>query len=331
MSGNCIHVLVIEGDPAGACFIREMLAPQQRPSFDLIAVDNLAEGLQHLAGGLIDLVMIDLVLPEGAGLQNLARLRAQAPEVPILVFTAAEDDQLAFQALREGAQDYLVKNETTRTMLVRSMRFAIERKRGEDTRSRLAAIVESSLDAIIGMSLEGLIVSWNPGAERLFGYRFEEVIGRCISMLAPPDYGDEVPGYLELLKRGEPIKEFETLRLMKDRQPIHVAANISPIKNSLGKTMGASMIARNIEERIQAQQEREALLRQLQTTLAQVKTLSGLLPICACCKKIRDDQGYWTTVDVYVREHSLAEFTHGICPDCAANYRAALPKKGYRR
>ena len=257
----------------------------------------------------------------------MTRLRAQAPAVPIVVLTAVEDNALAFQALREGAQDYLVKNETTRTILVRALRFALERKRGEDARARLAAIVESSLDAIIGMSLEGLIVSWNPGAERLFGYGFEEVIGRDIAMLAPPGYADEVPGFLEVLKRGEFIKDFETLRLNKDRKPIHVAATISPIKNSLGSIIGASVIARNIEERIRAEQEREALLHQLQATLAQVKTLRGLLPICACCKKIRDDQGYWKTVDVYVREHSQAEFTHGICPDCAATYREALPGK----
>jgi PAS domain S-box-containing protein len=170
-------------------------------------------------------------------------------------------------------------------------------------------------------------VSWNLGAEHLFGYGFEEVIGRDIAMLTPPGYADEVPGLLELLKRSEVVKDFETLRLTKERQPVYVAASISPIRNSLGKTMGAAMIARNIGERIRAEQEREALLRQLQATLAQVKTLRGLLPICACCKKIRDDQGYWTTVDVYVREHSQAEFTHGICPECAVKYRQELPKK----
>jgi PAS domain S-box-containing protein len=327
---DCLKLLVIESNPAVASFIREMLASQSHPAFELTTVDNLADGAQHLAENQIDLVVLDLSLPGNPGLQNLTRLRTQAPDVPIVVLTALEEDHLALQALREGAQDYLIKSETTRTMLVRALRFAIERKRGEDARSRPAAIVESSLDAIIGMSLEGLIVSWNPGAERIFGYAFEEVIGRYISMLAPPGYADEVPGFLDLLKCGQFIKDFETLRLTKDRQPIHVAASISPIKNSHGRIIGASVIARNIGERIRAEQEREGLLRQLQATLAQVKTLSGLLPICAGCKKIRDDQGYWTTVDVYVREHSQAEFTHGICPDCAAKYRAALPvrKKG---
>ncbi len=77
------------------------------------------------------------------------------------------------------------------------------------------------------------------------------------------------------------------------------------------------MIARDISERKQAEAERERLVRDLQTALANVKTLRGLLPICASCKKIRDDKGYWNQIEFYIRDRSDASFTHGICPDCA--------------
>jgi hypothetical protein len=76
-------------------------------------------------------------------------------------------------------------------------------------------------------------------------------------------------------------------------------------------------IVRDISERKLAEQERERLIQELREALAKIKTLSGLIPICASCKKIRDDHGYWQQVDVYIREHSEAEFSHGLCPDCA--------------
>jgi hypothetical protein len=77
-------------------------------------------------------------------------------------------------------------------------------------------------------------------------------------------------------------------------------------------------VNRDITDQVRVQQEREELIRQLQKALAQVKTLTGLLPICSSCKRVRDDQGYWHQVESYVRDHSHAEFSHSICPDCAA-------------
>jgi PAS domain S-box-containing protein len=185
--------------------------------------------------------------------------------------------------------------------------------------------VESSHDAIIGLSLEGLIVSWNTGAEAIFGHSYEEVIGRPSSILLPPGLTDDMPATLKELKAGHFVKDFETARRTKDDRTIHLAVSVSPIKNSFGRIIGASMIARDIDEQRRHAQEQERLIHELQVALAQVKTLSGLLPICACCKKIRDDQGYWTQVEVYLMARSQAEFTHGICPDCEQRYRAQIP------
>ncbi len=327
MSDPTIKLLLIEDNVPLTHLMGTMLAqqrPREGPVFSVIAANRLSEGLARLTAGDIDLTLLDLTLPDSAGLESLSRIRAHSPELPVVVLTAIEDENLALRALREGAQDYLIKGEINRDMLIRAIRYSIERKRGEEARSRLAAIVDSSSDAIIGMSLEGLVVSWNPGAERIFGYAFEDVIGRPISILVPTDSADELSVILEWLKRGDAVKDFEAVRQKQDGGQIHVAISISPINNSVGKIVGASMIARDINERIRNEKEREALLRQLQATLAQVKTLNGLLPICACCKKIRDDKGYWTQVEVYVHERSEAEFTHGICPECAKAYREKL-------
>ncbi len=322
-----IRMLVVEDQPALARMIGDMLAQASGAVFQAESVGRLADARRRLAAGGLDLVLLDLTLPDSQGSDTFVELYNLAPEVPIVVLTALEDETVALTTLREGAQDYLIKSEVNARALSRAIRYAIERKGGEEARSRLAAIVESSHDAIIGLSLEGLIVSWNAGAEAMFGHSYEELIGRSSSVLLPPGQFDEMPALLEQLKAGQFVKDFEALRLTRDGRERHLAVSVSPIKNSFGKIIGASMIARDIDDRKRHEQERERLIGELQTALAQVKMLNGLLPICACCKKIRDDQGYWTQVEVYVMAHSQAEFTHGICPECEKLYRARMASK----
>ena len=129
-----------------------------------------------------------------------------------------------------------------------------ERKQTETIRTQLAAIVESSEDAIIGKTLEGVVTSWNSGAERLYGYVAEEVIGQPISLLIPSDRQDELPKILAQLKRGESIKHFETERQRKDSTRLFVSLTISPIGDALGQITGASTIARDITERKRAEE-----------------------------------------------------------------------------
>jgi PAS domain S-box-containing protein len=125
---------------------------------------------------------------------------------------------------------------------------------------RLAAIVESSDDAIIGKTLDGTILDWNLGAERLYGYQTSEVVGQPISLLIPTDRPDELPSIIERLKRGERIDHYETERIRKDGRRISVSVTISPIRNAVGRLVGASAIARDISERKQNELERENLL-----------------------------------------------------------------------
>jgi PAS domain S-box-containing protein/excisionase family DNA binding protein len=135
-----------------------------------------------------------------------------------------------------------------------------ERKLAEAASLRLAAIVESSDDAIIGKTLDGAIVDWNRGAEQLYGYTAAEVIGRPIALLIPDDRPDEFPAIMGQLRRGERIDHFETERVRKDGQRLTVSVTISPVRDLAGQIVGASAIARDITERKQAEQEREALL-----------------------------------------------------------------------
>jgi len=129
------------------------------------------------------------------------------------------------------------------------LRRAAERERAVKTRNILAAIVDSSDDAILSKTLEGTITSWNAGAEKMYGYSASEMVGQHLSILAPADLKEEVPGILELIKRGESVDHLETARVTKDGRRIDVSLTISPIKDDHGMIIGASSIARDTTER----------------------------------------------------------------------------------
>ena len=132
----------------------------------------------------------------------------------------------------------------------------------------LAAIVESSDDAIITKTLDGTITSWNRGAELLYGHTAAEAIGRPISLIIPPERPDELPSIMARLRRGERVDHYETVRLRKDGARLDVSVSISPIRNDAGTIVGAASIGRDISERTRAERERRALEQQAQQELA---------------------------------------------------------------
>jgi PAS domain S-box-containing protein len=124
-----------------------------------------------------------------------------------------------------------------------------ELKHAGETLSLLASIVESSDDAIIGKTLDGVVVSWNPAAEKMYGYSRAEMIGKPLSVLVPPDRPDELTHLLEKIRHGERVDHFETVRMRRDDSRIHVSLTVSPIQDATGEITGASTIARDISDR----------------------------------------------------------------------------------
>jgi len=130
-----------------------------------------------------------------------------------------------------------------------------ERQLAEQALTLFKALVESADDAVIGKTLDGTITSWNPAAARLYGYSAEEVIGKPIALLAPPDRVDELPGILERLRRGERIERYETTRVRKDGTRVEVSLSVSPILDPQGRPIGATSIAYDVTARKQAEQQ----------------------------------------------------------------------------
>jgi DNA-binding NtrC family response regulator len=187
MDDKPIIVLLIEDNDDDALLIRKSLAGAMRVPYELKQVDGLGRGMEYLAGGDVAVVLLDLGLPDGSGISTFSVLHKHSPDVPVIVLTGHDDEELAIEAVQKGAQDYLVKGKVDGGLLRRSIRYAIERQK---------------------------------------------------------------------------------------------------------------------------------LSTQLKQSMKEINTLRGFLPICANCKKIRDDHGYWTQIETYISKHSEAEFSHGLCPDC---------------
>ena len=199
MDSKPIIVLLIEDSADDALLIRKSLAGAMKVPYALKHVDGLSRGMQCLAGGEIDVVLLDLGLPDGRGISTFSVLHKHSPDVPVIVLTGHDDEELAIEAVQKGAQDYLVKGKVDGGLLRRSIRYAIERQK---------------------------------------------------------------------------------------------------------------------------------LSTQLKQSMKEINTLRGFLPICANCKKIRDDRGYWTQIETYISMHSEAEFSHGLCPECVVKlYGDEIGKK----
>jgi len=191
MNNTNLHILHIEDNPADVVYIRELLDEDKNFNYRIKSLLRLAEGLHYLADNQVDIILLDLSLPDSCGMDTFLAVKEAAPDLPVIIMSGSADQDLATKAVQEGAQDYLLKGKVDADLLVRSLRYAVER--------------------------EKLIVKLREASE-------------------------------------------------------------------------------------------------------QIKILHGLLPICAHCKNIRDDRGFWHQVEEYVTSHSEVEFTHGICPVCAKKF-----------
>ncbi|PZO37792.1 MAG: hybrid sensor histidine kinase/response regulator [Pseudanabaena frigida] len=151
------------------------------------------------------------------------------------------------------------------------LRGVSDRKRTEASLAHMATIVEYSGEGIISKSLDGIVLSWNNAAEKIFGYKAEEIIGRSIATIISPNLLDEEQKILETIKRGEIIQNYETIRVRKDGQLIHIACTISPLKDTKGKIIGASVIKRDITDRKNAENDRKQIEIALQNTEEQFR------------------------------------------------------------
>ena len=354
------RILYVEDDEDHFIWTRQLASLSTQSRLELEWVPEYATALASMTGNHHDAYLLDYRLGETSGMNLLQDAILGGCRRPVIMLTAFGNETLDQQAIQAGAADYLVKGQINGDLLERSIRYAIERQRTADalwaSREYARNIVDSSLDMIVAVDLERRVTTFNQAAQRTFGFRVDEMIGGSIDRLyADPDEGSRVANHV--LAEGGYSCEVVNRRGDGTLFPSYLAA--SPIRDAAGAMVGIMGISRDITEQKQAEKaihqlnekleervrlrtsqleasnaelrdqmverkkaelDRELVIRQLQDALSQVKTLSGLIPICAHCKKIRDDRGYWNQVEEYIRRHSHAEFTHGICPDCMTTH-----------
>lgn len=278
MNNTPIKVLIIEDNPGDARLVEEMLIRASSATrFELAHVGRIGEGLALLAEGRFDVVLLDLSLPDGHGLDTIVRFRAGCQQLPIVVMSGLGDEELAVSAVQSGAQDYLVKGRVDGDLLVRSIRYAIERKRVESERDQLMAqlkevnqrLVVTSLDAkeqaelaqgqaaeldatitsvadaLVIFGPEGEIVRMNPAAENILGFsvaergRPEAELG-SITIETPE--GEPVP-FAELpycrALRGETVRNVVMSLRRSNGRPMRVSVSAAPIRTPDGRLLGA--------------------------------------------------------------------------------------------
>ena len=317
-----LRLLIVEDSEAAAQSVLRELAQH---GFQLThrRVTTKTDFLDALKAGTWDAVIADYVLERFLGLEALRCLREMNLDLPFIMVSGIYGEDVAVAMMQAGANDYLMKHNLARlaSTLERELAGARQRrqlKQAESATQFLAAIVESSEYAIYGKSLDSIIQTWNPAAERIYGYAAGEIIGKSIALLFPADRRDELLDILSAVRRGEVVGLRETERRHKHGKIIPVSVTVSPVKNASGKIIGASAVARDITEQKARELERQQIIEKLTEASRHAHQLAGMLPICAACKRIRDDKGYWQQVENYISERSDAVFSHGLCPKCLA-------------
>ena len=247
-----IRVLALDDCPADAALcLRELETAGFEVSADV--VPSLVDLAACVRSRVYDLLLADYKLPLGTGLDALAILKRERQAIPLILVTGELGEEDAVECVRRGATDFVLKHRLSRLVPVVRRALAEQRMREAEERGReavanLAAIVESSPDAIVGCRLDGTVTSWNLGAERMYGYTSEEALDGPMSLIIPPDRRHERPVLLGKPEHRESVRYGETVRLNKGGGRIPVLVAVAQVKNAAGEILGVSEIAHDISD-----------------------------------------------------------------------------------
>jgi PAS domain S-box-containing protein len=305
-------ILIVEDDGILAAFLQDTLT-----AFGYTALQPVATGEEAIAKAAEQkpqLVLMDIELAGEMNGITAAEHIQSASDTPIIYLSGYSQYSLLQKAKVVAPYGYLVKPvpvEELAAMIEMALYKHILDRRVRESEERFRTIYENAPILIDGFDKNGRCILWNKECEKTFGYTMEEV--------------NSHDGPLSLFYPDQDVREevMESVtskpeRIFRERHPItkdgkEVVTFWANFQLPDGTVMN---IGYDITARKRAEEEREILIQKLQEALEKVKTLSGFLPICAYCKKIRDDKGYWEEVEAYIRDHSEAKFTHSICPEC---------------
>ncbi|MDA3971834.1 MAG: response regulator [Desulfobulbaceae bacterium] len=305
-------ILVVDDDPN----LRKTIADILRIKGYATAVAATgAEAIAAMESGDISLALIDLMLPDMPGLEVMARIQAMSPLTEAIILTGHASMDTAIEATRQGAFSYILKPYNMDDLLL-NIKHGVERQQTKKEILRLASFPTLDPHPVIELDSAGEVSFLNPAAERMFPGlgatgKSHPLLHGSMEMIAVLQQGKEQEKKITERAIGAATYELHT-SYVPDVNRIRIyVVDITERKHA--------------QERLQRYSaDLENKNTELQEALAKIKQLTGMLPICASCKRIRDDKGYWSGVETYVSEHTDAVFSHGLCPECEKKGREDL-------
>ncbi len=288
-----IRILVIEDNPEDFQILQVLFSKIKHRKYELENVTSLSKGLATLRKREHDAYLVDFQLGPDSGMDFLKEAAAMKCDAPIILLTGFGDHEMDLKAMALGAADFLNKNKLDADRLERSVRYALERKKAEEHQARLAAVVETSNDAIFTVTLEGIILSWNPAATRIYGYIPGEISGRTIEPLITPGREEEFKKIIDLVRQGEAVSNFETVHMTKEGRKILVSMTVSPLMDVEGKPARASVIVREVTERDLADRIRHSLQLERDELLNRLQLQMERMPVACLLADEHFHYTYW--------------------------------------
>lgn len=299
-----------------------------------LRVDTAEEMRAALVDGAWDIVISDYSMPRFSAAAALRLTREFDPDLPFVVISGTIGEEQAVEMMRAGASDYLLKGKLARLAPVveRELREAAKdraHRTVEQLAAQLAAIVESSDEAILSETLDGQITSWNPGAERLFGWKRSEAIGRHSSFIVPEDKASEFAEVMSRLQRGERLNQFETVRLHRNGGRRDVSVTASPIHDRSGQFIGVAKITRDITLQKMSQ---VSLLKSEERYRTLVSATSSIVWSSPASGEFDSDQPGWTAfTGQTVEQHQGWGWLNALHPEdrekCAQAWAIAIRQR----
>jgi phosphoserine phosphatase RsbU/P len=278
MDSETFRVLIIEDEAGFARQLEGLLAQARGARFEVRTCKQLEHGLALLAEGDLDVLLMDLSLPDGAGLANIKRAQDQAPRVPVLVLGDIDNETVALEAVHEGAQDYLIKAQLNPQLLDRAIRYAIERQRADaalmEAEQKYRGIFEHIVEGIFQTTPDGRYLSANSALARIYGYASPEELKANVTDIGRKLYVEpnRRAEFIQLMQEHDIVTDFESRIYRKDGSIIWIAENVRAIRDAHGRLRYYEGTVEDITARREAQEQlrnSEALYHSLVETLPQ--------------------------------------------------------------